>query len=269
MSIAGARKRHYLCIRKFSDMMNSLRVFLVLSLGVVLSSCEGLFDAMYDPEVEASEGQVYVDASSWTDWYYLDLHALLDSAQVHFTEAYPIPLDTVPADQWDGQTGIYTFWYDVYGEGTSSCRYDSHYPSATQPEPERWDIAIHRDDVRTHHGAVFETDYDSMEELPATSEAFWNERFEEDRYSESDTWTVSETMLLGYVGNQRILINYVLSSWLQLELRIPGKVPPEFTHNTHVFILRMQDGTYAALRLAEYVRNDVKCRLTIDYIYPY
>lgn len=243
-------------------------LFCLLTAGM-LSSCEGLFEDLYDQEPPTAEGQVYLDASSWTDWYYLDLHALQDSTYKPDFTAYPMPLDTIPESQWDGQTGIYTYWYDVFGVGTDSCRYDSHYPTATQPEPEKWDIALHRDDVRTNGGAAFETEYTSMEELPASSEVFWGEAFDEDTYSESDTWAVSDRMMRGFVGNQRIKINYTLSSWLGVTLQIPSKVPPEFTYNPHVFIVRLSDGTYAALRLASYVRNDKKCCLTIDYKYPY
>jgi hypothetical protein len=40
--------------------------------------------------------------------------------------------------------------------------------------------------------------------------------------------------------------------------------------NKHVFILRLADGTYAALQLADFISPEgKKCFLTINYKYPY
>ena len=41
-----------------------------------LSACHGILDDIYDDpsnDVTLKEGQLYVDASSWTKWYYIDL----------------------------------------------------------------------------------------------------------------------------------------------------------------------------------------------------
>ena len=63
------------------------------------------------------------------------------------------------------------------------------------------------------------------------------------------------------------MINRLLSSWLQLYI---PPIPPAFTHDSHVFIIRMKDGTYAALQLANYISPEGdKCWLTINYRYPY
>jgi hypothetical protein len=47
-------------------------------------------------------------------------------------------------------------------------------------------------------------------------------------------------------------------------------VPPVFTLNSHVFILRLKNGTCAALQLENYQNAaGKKCFLTINYKYPY
>ena len=47
-------------------------------------------------------------------------------------------------------------------------------------------------------------------------------------------------------------------------------VPPDYIPNKHVFILRLADGTYAALQLANFISPEgKKCFLTINYKYPY
>lgn len=41
-----------------------------------LTACHGILDDLYDqPEAEVvpAKGQLLIDATSWTDWYYVDL----------------------------------------------------------------------------------------------------------------------------------------------------------------------------------------------------
>ena len=53
--------------------------------------------------------------------------------------------------------------------------------------------------------------------------------------------------------------NKVLSSWLKIEI---PPMPPSFTMNSHVFILRLKNGKYAALQLENYIGTDgTKCWL--------
>jgi hypothetical protein len=87
-----------------------------------------------------------------------------------------------------------------------------------------------------------------------------------DEWNETDVWTVQDKMLLGLIGNQRMKVNNVLGNWLRMSI---PPIPPVFTMNSHVFIVRFGDGTYAALRLKNYIGpTNVKCCLTIEYKYP-
>lgn len=45
---------------------------------MMLTSCNGLFDDIYDhPQpIVPAKGQLVIDATSWTDWYYVDLNRL-------------------------------------------------------------------------------------------------------------------------------------------------------------------------------------------------
>jgi hypothetical protein len=114
---------------------------------------------------------------------------------------------------------------------------------------------------------VLETSYTSMDQLPETSESFHNMTFTEDEWSENEVWDDQSTMLQCYVPSQGIMINKVLSSWLTMDI---PPMPPAFTYNNHVFILRLQDGTYAALQLANYLSpKGTKCYLAINYKYPF
>ena len=59
----------------------------------------------------------------------------------------------------------------------------------------------------------------------------------------------------------------MLSNWLRLDI---PPMPPAFTMNSHVFIIRMKNGNYAAVQLENYMNAEgTKCWLTINYKYPY
>ena len=235
-----------------------------------LSACHGILDDIYDDpsnDVTLKEGQLYVDASSWTEWYYIDL---LDTNKEWVSMSIPtekLPTLSPQPSALNPQPGIYTYWYDVFGAGLSNHEFQSFTPTAEQPEPEKWHITVHRNNVRTNGGAAYETSYTSMSELPESSEAFADATFTPDTWNELDVWTIREQMLQGFVGNQGIRVNPVLSSWLKLEI---PPVPPAFTLNNHVFIVRFDDDTYAAIQLENYQNAaGVKCCLTINYKYPY
>ena len=106
----------------------------------------------------------------------------------------------------------------------------------------------------------------SFDQLPASSTEFANKEFTADEWSENEVWSSQEQMLLSLVPSQGIDVNKVLSSWLEFKFN----VPPDYIPNKHVFILRLADGTYAALQLANFVSPEgKKCFLTINYKYPY
>lgn len=256
----------------------------------VLTACNGIFDDLYDkPEetVVSAKGQLLIDATSWSDWYYVDLHQLqkltekgdedaLQKAQTEFTP-YPIPMTSTGTSDtsesghqtatFQKKPGQYMYWFDVFGEGIKKNEFRSFTPTAEQTAPDEWSFAVHRNNVRTNGGAVLETTFTSMNELPETSEAFKNMAFQEDEWSENEVWDNQDKMLMCLVPSQGININKVLSSWLAMEI---PPMPPSFTLNNHVFILRLQDGTYAALQLENYLSpTGTKCWLTINYKYPY
>ncbi len=256
---------------------------------LMLTACEGIFDGIYDKPTTTppAKGQLVIDATSWSDWYYVDLPHLqqleaqgdsvaLLKAQTEYT-AYPIPMDaTGDKDETEAghdaatqgqKPGQYMYWFDVFGQGIKNNKFTYFTPTNAQTAPEEWTFAVHRNNVRTNCGEVYETSFTSMDELPETSESFHNMTFTADEWSENDVWDSQAQMLLCYVPSQGIAVNKVLSSWLAMEI---PPVPPTFTHNNHVFILRLKDGTYAALQLENYLSpKGVKCYLTVNYKYPY
>ncbi len=262
---------------------------------LMLTACNGIFDGIYDQpqsviiptKMQPTQGQVVIDATSWTSWYYVDLaqlrelelngdSAALLKAQTEFT-AYPIPMESTgnqdeteeghAAATQAKKPGQYMYWFDVFGAGIKKNEFRYYTPTAAQTAPEAWTFAVHRNNVRTNGAAVFETTYTSLDELPETSDTFHDKTFTADEWSENEVWDSQARMLQSLVPSQGIEINKVLSSWLTMDV---PPMPPAFTHNNHVFILRLKDGTYAALQLVNYVSpKGIKCYLTINYKYPY
>lgn len=252
---------------------------------LLFTACNGIFDGIYDKAEDArittAKGQLSIDATSWTNWYYVDLHQLqkltelgndsaLQKAQTEFA-AYPIPMTNTGATSSENpqneKAGQYLYWFDVFGEGISKNEFRTFTPTEEQAEPASWSFAVHRNNVRTNGGAVLETSYTSMSELPESSDAFKDMEFTEDEWTENEVWDNQEQMLMCLIPSQGIHINRILSSWLTMNI---PPIPPQFNLNNHVFILRLNDGTYAALQLENYLSPEgVKCWLTINYKYPY
>ena len=254
---------------------------------MLLTACEGLFDGIYDQppaapapaptptEVQTDsdsiskvtiQGKLYIDASSWKDWYYVDLQAMAQATAAgrdidSTVTAYPIPTTLTRED--DGRTGIYTYWFDVWVHGLSVNEYRSFKPTDPQPEPTNWTFAVHRNNVRTHGGAAYETAATSIQDVQFDRD---HATFVPDRWTETEVWADQSQMIMNLIGSQGIEVNPVLSSWLRVDI---PPMPPAFILNNHVFILRLADGTYAALQLENYQSaTGTKCHLTIHYKYP-
>ncbi len=161
------------------------------------------------------------------------------------------------------------------GEGLSDYTCMDTTAVDPQPEPEQWDFAIHRNNVRTNGGAALETHYTSLDELPANSSLLLDSMvasgqdttFRADTRSERDVWIDNSNMIKELIPCQSIDINEVISRWLTI--KIPP-IPPTFNHRGNVYLLRMSDGSVAALRMANYMSaKGVKCCMTIEVKYPY
>lgn len=254
-----------------------IKVLASIVLVLTFSACEGTFDWVYDdPEpIKPTQGQIYLDATDWTKWYYIDLPAIADSTHINASYdastsivAYNIPFDAIGAESEENghqKAGQYMYWFDVFGVGIEHNEFRKFTPTAEQEEPTDWTIAIHRNNVRTNGCGVYETNLSDINALPS-SDVFEKATFTEDEWSENEVWDNQEQMLLCFIPSQGIKVNKVLSSWLKLDI---PPVPPEFHHNNHVFVIRLSDGTYGALQLVDYMSpTGTKCCLTIKYKYP-
>ena len=135
-----------------------------------------------------------------------------------------------------------------------------------QKEPEEWDIAVHRYDVKTNAGAVLETGFTGFSALRNA------DAMPEGAYVE-DVWTTAKIaidmsgMMDGNIVYMESYYNEELSKWLNVD---KSNMPPTYTLSNKVYMVKLKDGTYAAVRLTNYMNaSGVKGFMTIDYIYPF
>ena len=210
---------------KLFSMALGIAYFLALA-----TSCNGMFSSVYDNPENAdntndTESQIIMDASSWQNWYYISFDSLetlrkqgnkeeLRYAQTHFTP-YHIPMEPTGEKTTEhpsqGATGLYTYWYDIFGQGLSKNEFKAYTPTKAQPEPKQWDLAIHYADARTNGGAVLRTSYTNIEDLPESSADFSGMEFTPDEWSENDVWADQTEQLNKLLGCQGIKINMAAS----------------------------------------------------------
>ncbi|MBQ3874798.1 MAG: HmuY family protein [Bacteroidaceae bacterium] len=232
---------------------------------LLLSSCNGLFDGVYDEPSEGNvsegeynpstrRGRIVVNASTFDKWHYINLHD-------RSVTAMDVP--TLLTGEWDGKSGITYHEVDLKND---TYTFRKLVKTDAMPEPSDWDFAVHKFDSRIKDGGAYETEFTSLDDLPSASE-FSNVVFTEDVWSENSVMTDISGMLSYYIGYQNSLSNPVLGRWLVMDITTP---PPTYHPSGKVYIVRLHDGTMAALHLANYISpNNLKGYLTIDYIYPY
>ena len=162
----------------------------ILSLLGLCSACdmlEGMYDdTLDDPGTDTpedstlvqSDEQYYIDATSYTQWVYVNLH----------TATPTITVSTINlADSTE--TGA----------------------------PEEWDLAQHRYDVKTNGAAVMMTDYHSIEALEAAGMPE-NPAWVEDEWSEESITIDMSHMLEGYLTYAPGYKNTEAGKWLNVDI---------------------------------------------------
>lgn len=194
----------------------------------LLASCSGIMGGLYDePEDGGKSGYGFVSASEAgkPGRIYIDATDYKRWIYINFAS---MSIDTLGVDE---------------------------------PEPEQWDIAVHRYDVRTNGGAACSTGATALTlPLPVA------ETFTPDVWTTEKIITDMSTMAEGYISYSPSWYNAVVSEWLDVDT---STMPPLYTPSGKVYVVQMADGRRAALRLADFMNAaGVKGYMTIEYIYP-
>lgn len=197
-----------------------------------LSACNGIFEDIYDEPLpedgneygfvvtddKTRTGRIYIDATDYTEWNYIDLSGKL--------------VTTVAVD--------------------------------AEP-PTIWDFAIHRYDAKTNGGAIYESGVNDFGSLPDLA-SIPQEAFVTDEWTTEQITVDMSQMMDGIIIYAEDYYNPCLSRWLNVDT---STMPPIYTMSGKVYILRLADGSYAALRLSNFMSDAaIKGFMTIDYLYP-
>ncbi len=207
-------------------------LFGLIALALLSFSCNGIFSFIYDdpPVIPTNEyGFMDVDEASHSGTIY-----------VH----------TAPYDRWT--------YIDLRNRTI-----DTSNILMGENEPENWDFALHRYDVKTHNGAACETNYVSLDK--ASEGGIVVDAYIPD---EDDSVMVDLSgMMDGNIVYSPSPVNKILSRWLNVDL---SSMPPIYTMSNLVYVLKLQDDTQALLFFANYMNpTGTKGYVTIHYIYPY
>lgn len=259
------------CLRKVAVAPATM---LLLTVGSVFafSACNGLFDGIYDSppsggtaprygflhyDEATHRGQIFLDVGSYKDWTYVDL-----PSRTIATRAIPTQLTTA----WDSVSAI-SYQHVTW---PSTFRTDSIIPTDAMPHPEAWSLALHHYDVATHDGAALLTPFTRLDELPrqgSERDALLAQTFTPDSLTHHQAYYDLTGIFIYYIGYQHAAFNPVLSTWMDMDVKNP---PPRYTLSQRVYLLRLRDGSVAALHFPSHVNAaGQKGYVTIDYIWPY
>ena len=206
------------------------KAFGLLVLALVFASCNGIFSGLYD-EVET------------TSPFGFKLVNEADNS------------GTIVVDARD-----YELWTYI---SLKDRTIDTANMVVGAAEPQHWDFALHRYDVKTNGGEARETEFRTMEALRAHG------HYDEGVFEADTAGRVvvdMSTMMDGYLGYHDTHINKVLSHWLNVDT---STMPPIYTLSGKAYVLRLADGTCAALLFSDFMDDaSVKGIVTVKYIYP-
>lgn len=205
-------------------------------LGVIamlsLSACNGILEGIYDvPESDTTKtyGFVAVDEKKHTGRIYIDA---TDYTKWHYIDLHNQKVVTNDVDDT---------------------------PPAT------WDFAIHRYDAKTNKGYVAECTVTDFQSLPP-ADLISDDLFVEDEWTTDKITIDMSQMMDGIISYAEDYYNTCLSKWLHVDTSV---MPPIYILSGRIYLLRFSDGTYAALRLTNFMDDSaIKGFMTIDYLYP-
>ncbi len=137
--------------------------------------------------------------------------------------------------------------------------------------PDEWTFALHRYDCKTNGGKVMETTFSSISDLQAAIQGgAFNEPDETQLVADVQGQIIIDVshMLDLYLIYDDAQLNEEFTKWLDVNI---AYMPPIYTPSNKVYLLRLNDGTYMAVRFTGFSNPyyyDTKGYISFDYLYP-
>lgn len=137
--------------------------------------------------------------------------------------------------------------------------------------PDKWDMALHRYDVKTNDGKTLETRYEQIDSLladiagskyvlPETAAMVAD-------VADSVTVDMSTMMTDGLIKRTASMVNKEIGKWLNVNT---STMPPVYTPSNKVYLLRLADGRYVAVRFTEFANpnmHNIKGYISFEFRY--
>ena len=128
-----------------------------------------------------------------------------------------------------------------------------------------WDLAVHRWETKTNNGSAIETEFTDLNAFLSAAK-MPEGKYVEDIETDSTIILDMSHMMEGEIVYAKGKINPLLSTWVNRDM---SSMPPIYSMNNKVFVVKLKDGTSAALQLSNYMNDKYeKGFLTIKYVYP-
>lgn len=167
--------------------------------------------------------------------------------------------DTVDSKQMKNlDVSAYDRWvYVSLEDGTSVAK------GIEEAAPEKWDIAMHRENVKTNEGSAIMTDVTSFDALTAIPEG---SVFMPDELTYTEVAVDMSQMMQGIIIYDTTEINMVLEDWVTR-----SGMPPVYSVRPNVYVVRTKEGKYAKIQFTSYKggeTGDETGFATFTYAYP-
>ena len=167
--------------------------------------------------------------------------------------------DTVVSKQMKNlDVSAYDKWvYVSLEDGTSVAK------GIEEAAPEKWDIAMHRENVKTNEGSAImtgETSFDALTAIPEGSV------FMPDELTYTEVAVDMSQMMQGIIIYDTTEINMVLEDWVTR-----SGMPPVYSVQPNVYVVRTKEGKYAKIQFTSYKggeTGDETGFATFTYAYP-
>lgn len=186
-----------------------------------------------------------------------------------FENIYDAPIETEMEIKENSfsqvKTVEYTEWayIDLSNRKVTTVQIGEEYENQI---PEEWDFTIHRYDIKTNGGAAYQTGYTSIDDLKASGKLPDEKDFVKDEWTTDKIAIDMSGMMEGKIVYTESYRNAVLSGWLDVNT---STMPPVYTMSNQVFLIRMKDNTYAAIRFTNYMNaRGIKGYIDFDFSYP-
>lgn len=167
--------------------------------------------------------------------------------------------DTVVSKQMKNlDVSAYDKWvYVSLEDGTSVAK------GIEEAAPEKWDIAMHRENVKTNEGSAImtgETSFDALTAIPEGSV------FMPDELTYTEVVIDNSQMMQEIIIYDTTEINMVLEDWVTR-----SGMPPVYSVQPNVYVVRTKEGKYAKIQFTSYKggeTGDETGFATFTYAYP-